>query len=411
MRILYLSQFFPPEVGATQARACEMARGLVKAGHQVTVLTEIPNHPKGIIPSAYRGKIYERTRLDQIDVIRVWVKTSPVKNPANRLAFYLSYMVHATLAGILLARESYDLIYASSPPLFVGGAALALSQLRRIPMAFEVRDLWPESAVALGEIRNLRAIALATRLEEACYRRAQVTVVVTQGILDRLAERKIPSRKLILIPNGANVELFQFQPVGRGRIRETLGLGNKFVVIYAGIHGVAQGLETLIEAARHLQRNRGIHFLLVGEGPKKAELTALSANYALSNVTFLPEQPGERMPDYLSAADVAHIPLRNLDLFKIALPSKMFDAWACKRPILLGVEGEARQVLEQARGGLFVTPEDALSLANALLVLKENPHLRDEMGEYGRAWVVKHYSRQAQATQLAALLERVVSDR
>ena len=167
-----------------------MALGLVKAGHQATVLTEIPNHPKGIIPSAYRGKGYQRTRLDQIDVIRVWVKTSPVKNPVNRLAFYLSYMVHATLAGILLARGSYDLIYASSPPLFVGGAASALSQLRRIPLVFEVRDLWPESAVALGEIRNLRAIALATRLEEACYRRAQVTVVVTQGILDRLAERR-----------------------------------------------------------------------------------------------------------------------------------------------------------------------------------------------------------------------------
>ena len=155
MRILYLSQYFPPEVGATQTRAHEMARYLVAQGHQVTVIGEIPNHPKGIIPPEYRGKLYERARLDGIDVIRVWVKTSPVKNFRTRMGFYLSYMVNATLAGWLLARGAYEAVYATSPPLFVGGAGLALSLLRRIPLVFEVRDLWPESAVVMGELGSL----------------------------------------------------------------------------------------------------------------------------------------------------------------------------------------------------------------------------------------------------------------
>ncbi len=172
MHILYLSQYFPPEVGATQTRAYEMARGLVRAGHRVTMLTEVPNHPSGIVPPAYRGKWFERSELDGIDVLRVWVKASPVKTFKSRMAFYLSYMANATLVGALKARGPFDVVYATSPPLFVGAAGLALHGLKRAPFVFEVRDLWPESAVALGELRSPRAIAWAGKLEELCYNRA-----------------------------------------------------------------------------------------------------------------------------------------------------------------------------------------------------------------------------------------------
>jgi glycosyltransferase involved in cell wall biosynthesis len=411
MHILYLSQYFPPEVGATQTRAHEMAVGLIRAGHHVTMISEVPNHPSGIIPPAYKGKLFEQANLDGIDVIRVWVKTSPVKNMYTRLAFYLSYMIHATLAGVLLGQRPYDLIYATSPPLFVGGAGLVLSFIYHIPMTFEVRDLWPESAGALGEILNPKAFALATKLEEACYRRAKAIVVVTQGILNRLIERNIPAYKLALIPNGANVDLFQFRPEGRARIRNTFGLGEKFVAIYAGIHGVAQGLERVIETAQKLQSDPGSHFLMVGDGPKKRELVELATQYALSNVTFIPAQPRERIPDYLSAADVALIPLKNLDLFKSALPSKMFDAWACQRPVLLSVDGEARSVLKKAEGGLFVSSEDVNAMAKALLDFKKDPLLRETMGQRGRTFTERYYSRQAQATQLVHLLEQILLDR
>jgi colanic acid biosynthesis glycosyl transferase WcaI len=400
MRILYLSQYFPPEAGATQTRAYEMARNFVRLGHAVTLIAELPNHPSGIIPPRYRGKLYERESLEGIQVIRVWVKASPEKSFRSRILFYLSYMVSALAAGLLLARGRFDLIYATSPPLFVGGAALALSLLRRIPLVFEVRDLWPESAVALGELRGSLPIRLASRLEQACYRRARRIVVVTRGIRSRLLERGIPAEKLVLIPNGANTDLFQFRPQARERLRRELGLEGKFTAIYAGIHGVAQGLETVVQAAGLLREDPRFHFILVGEGPRKAALAALAEAEALPNLTLLPEQARERIPDYLSAADGALIPLRALELFKGALPSKMFDAWACERPLVLSVDGEARQVLEQAGGGIFTPPEDAAALVAALRQLEGDPGLAAQMGQRGRAYTAAHYSREALAAVL-----------
>ena len=405
MRILYLSQYFPPEAGATQNRAFEMGRNLVRLGHQVTVLAEIPNHPSGIIPPEYRRRLYERAELAGMQIIRVWVKASPHKTFANRMAFYLSFMFNAILAGLLLARGPFDLIYASSPPLFVGGAALALSKLRGIPLAFEVRDLWPESAVALGELSNRRAIALAARLEQACYRQARLVVVVTRSVLEQLQQRGLPPEKLALIPNGANVDQFQFQPESRQQIRRELGLEGKCVAVYAGIFGIAQQLETVVVAAALVKEDPSLHFILIGDGPRKAELVAQAAELGLDNLTVLPEMPPERIPAYLSAADLALVPLRKLELFSGVLPSKLFDAWACQRPVLLSVEGEARTILEQVVGGLFVTPEDPQALVQAMRSLQADPAARASMGAAGRAYTVAHHSRQALAEKLADRLE------
>jgi len=409
MRILYLSQYFPPEVGATQTRAHEMARGLVQAGHQVTMIAEVPNHPHGIIPPAYRGKLYERATLDGIDVIRVWVRASPVKDFRSRMAFYLSYMVMAALAGIFLARGKFDALYATSPPLFVGGAALILSFLRRIPLIFEVRDLWPESAVALGELKNPRAIRLAAWLEERCYARARQIIVVTQGIYQRLVERGIPTDKLAFIPNGANTNLFQPQPEAAQALRQELGLGEAFVVLYAGIHGIAQGLELLLQCARRLENNPSIRFLFVGEGPVKADLMAQAQQMGLSNIIFYGEVARERVPAFLSLARVAVVPLRKLDLFEGALPSKMFDAWACACPTLVTIGGEAKAVLAQAAAGVWVAPEDVEALSAAILRLVDDPAQVRQMGENGRRFVAEHYSRQAQAQQLEKLLTSLLN--
>jgi glycosyltransferase involved in cell wall biosynthesis len=400
MKILYLSQYFPPEVGATQTRAHEMAAGLVRAGHQVTVIAEVPNHPSGIIPPEYKGKLYERSDFDGIDVIRVWVKASPVKTFRTRMVFYLSYAISAALAGLFLARGRYDLIYATSPPLFVGGTALLLSFLRRIPLVFEVRDLWPESAVVLGELKNPRAIALAERLERACYRRARRIVVVTTGIRQRLLERGTPVEKLVLIPNGANTELFRPDPEAGATLRSELGLGDAFLVLYAGIHGIAQGLETVVEAARKLKDDQRIRFLFVGEGPVKAELYALAGRYGLNNVHFHDEVPRQRVPAYLSAADVALVPLRKLDLFTAAVPSKIFDAWAAGCPTLVSIDGEARRVLEESEAGHYVEPENPRALAEAIRDLAGNRETCREMGTNGRSFVEIHFSRQAQARTL-----------
>lgn len=406
--MLYFTQYYPPEVGATQTRAFEMSRYLAAHGHHVTIVTEVPNHPSGIIPPHYRGRLSERVSESGIDVLRLWVWASPDKTFKSRMRFYLSYMGMAGLAGALI-KGRYDLVYATSPPLFVGAAGLLTATVRRIPFVFEVRDLWPESAVALGELSNPRAISAAEVLERLLYRRATRVVAVTRGIYSRLRERGLPESKLALIPNGANTEQFQYDPAGRQAVRAELGLEGSFVVMYAGIHGIAQGLETLLRAAEVLHDTPRIQFVFIGEGPKKAEMVQLAEKMGRANVQFLPEVPSARMPAYLSAADCTIVPLRDEPVFRGALPSKMFEAWACARPTVLSVSGEAQEVLNDAGAGLAVRPEDPLDMARAIDYLHDRPQEAQQMGERGRNYVLAHYSRQAQAQALETLLESLAA--
>ncbi|MDZ7271110.1 MAG: glycosyltransferase family 4 protein [candidate division KSB1 bacterium] len=405
MRILYISQYFPPEVGATQNRAYEMATHLVRMGHEVTMLTEVPNHPKGIIHPDYRRKLLVRERVNGVDVVRVWVVTRPRKTFLTRLAFYLSFALMAAGVGVCLRRR-YDVVFATSPPLFVGAAGLVIARARRARFVFEVRDVWPLSAVELGEIRNHAYARLAEKLEFALYRHALAIPVVTKGILETLRQRGVDERKLVLIPNGTNTQLFY----DRGRhARADLGWGDEFVAMYAGIFGIAQGMEVLCEAARLLKHREDIRFAFVGEGPVKDQVRQLVAQWDLRQVQLVDEVSRERMPELLSAADACIVPLKKKPLFTGALPSKMFDAWACSRPVLLAVDGEARRVLEEAQGGLFVPPEDAQSLAEAILRLAADRDLARRLGANGRRYVEHHFSRQSQAQQLANLLEGIVS--
>lgn len=406
MRILYLSQYFPPEAGATQSRAFDMAQSWIRLGHRITMLTEFPNHPSGIIPPSYRGKFYERTISEGIDIIRVWVKTSPKKNFFNRILFYLSYMINAVIAGILLVHGNFDFIYATSPPLFVGGAALILGATKRIPLVFEVRDLWPEFAVALGELSNPLAISWATWLETTCYQKARQIVVVTNGMYNHLLLRGLPPEKIIVIPNGANTDLFIFKPLERDRIRQELGYHSKFVVVYAGIHGLAQGLETILKAAQYLQDKHDIHFLFIGEGPKKEELQSLANEYRLNNLTFLPEKSRQDIPSYLSAADIALVPLRKAEVFTAVLPSKIFDAWACERPVLISIDGEAHKLVDDVNGGLYIPPEDPIKLSEALTYFLDNPEELSCMGKNGRKFTEEHHSRYILAEKLITHLDK-----
>jgi colanic acid biosynthesis glycosyl transferase WcaI len=411
MRILAISQYFPPEIGATQTRAYEMARGLIRAGHQVTMLTEVPNHPQGVIHPAYRGRLYVREETDGIDVRRLWVSASPQKTTRTRMAFYLSFMFGATLAGLFMARGHYDVVYASSPPLFVGGAALAISYLRRVPLVFEVRDLWPESAVQLGELNNPRAVRLATRLEETCYRRARHIVVVTHNIRGRLVERGYSAAKIIVIPNGANTQLYCPQPINQA-LRQQLGIRpDQFVVIYTGLHGLAHGLETALQAADLLREHEDILFLFVGDGPRKADLMDMAGQMGLDNVCFHEAVPEPELPAYIALADVGLDTRRRIGISQGTLPVKMFSYMACERPVLLSIEGEAVQLLERAGAGVAVPPETPEALARAILDLQDDPAERAAFGCNGRAFVEAHYSRQGFAHQLEDLLSAVVSDR
>lgn len=403
MRILYLTQYFPPEIGATQTRAYEMAQGLQRAGHHVTILTEFPNHPTGIIPPSYDGKWTSRETLDGLDVFRVWVKASPQKNFKARIAFYLSYMLMAAWAGLLLLRGKYDAIYATSPPLFVGGSALAISYLRRIPLFFEVRDLWPESAVSLGELNNPRIIRIATQLEEACYRRAQRIIVVTENIRRKLIDRGFDATKIHTIPNGANTDLYQPQPL-QPQLRQQLGLPvDSFVVVYTGLHGLAHGLETAVLAAEALQ-NDNIFFLFVGNGPRREAIIALAQEKQLTNTIFHEAVPEADLPAFIGVGDLGLDTRRKIGITADTLPVKMFTYMACQRPVLLAIEGEGEHLLKQAQAGYAVPPEDVPALVATIRHLCHNPHECAALAQNGRAFVEKQFSRQQFAHQLAQIL-------
>jgi colanic acid biosynthesis glycosyl transferase WcaI len=271
LRILYISQYFPPEVGATQTRAFEMASNLVRRGHRVTVLTEFPNHPLGVIPSQYRHKLFTRENMAGIDVIRTWVFTRPEKNLYVRLAFYFSFMVLSILRAVFIQKK-FDVVYATSPPLFVAVSGFVISIIKRSRFVLEIRDLWPESAVVLGELSSSLLIGLSEKLETLLYKKAIRIVMVTRGICSRLKEMNIPGAKLSLIPNGANTDLYQPGEKDRALLR-SLGIRDShFVVMYTGLHGLMHGLEFVIEAACEFQRDPELFFVFIGDGVMKSRL-------------------------------------------------------------------------------------------------------------------------------------------
>lgn len=410
MHLLYITQYFHPEVGATQTRAYEMAAYLVSTGHQVTLITEIPNHPSGRIKPGFRGRLYKREQVAGIEVIHVRALTFAHKTRLSRLLFYLSFMVSATLAGLLLCRKSIDLVYATSPPLTAGFAGYLLHLLKNKPFFIEIRDLWPESAVVLGELTHPLLIRPAVAAERAMYRAAIRIITVTLGIQGILRHRgdvqKRPS-DILLIPNGANTREFQKSPSAGAAVRRLLGWDDVFIVMYAGILGVAQGLETLLHAARILSHDPSYRFLVVGDGPRAEALQREARRMGLADIRFLGEYPRTAMPAFYSASDAALVPLRRLDLFCHARPSKLFDAWACETPVLLGVDGEAKALLDAAGGGLYYEPENPKALAHAVTQLRRMGRpAREQMGQRARAFVEAGHSRR----RWASLLERALVD-
>ncbi len=406
MKILYISQYFPPEAGATQTRAFENAKYLKSKGHDVFVLCEIPNHPAGVIFKGYEGKPFKKEILDGIKVLYIRVFTSPKKNFLTRLSFYFSFMAGACFAGITLLRDRFDIIYATSPPLPAAGAGLFLSRYKKIPFYFEIRDLWPDSAVALGELKNNFIIKIARKLEHMCYSRAVKVIGVTNGIVEILKhEKQIPVDKLELVPNGATIDSFCRDETGGERVRAKLGLNNKFVVLYAGIIGIAQNLEIMIRSAYELRNCGDIYFLVAGSGPKKSVLESMSVRFNLKNFKFIGEFPRQAMPALYSASDAALVPLANKRLFNHARPSKLFDAWACEAPVLLGIKGEAEELLNKCGGGLCYKPDDYRDLSKKIIKLKSLPsEKRMEMGKMARKYVEKFHSRQVYAEKLEQIL-------
>ena len=401
LRVTFLTHYFPPEVGPAQTRLHELAKRLIAAGETVTVVTGFPNYPAGEIFPGYRGKRLMEDSYDGIRVLRTWVFATRSRGFIGRLLNYFSFPVFSLLAVRKLGPT--DIIYVQSPPLFTGLAALWFSRLKRAPYIFNVSDIWPQSAVELGVLRNRVAIRLAEWLERHIYRGASRITVPTPGILERLVVRGVPRDKIFLLTNGVDTAAYNVTSSDR-ELAQRLGLDGHKVFMYAGLHGLAQGLDVILEAAK-LTRNPDVLYVLVGDGADKAALVAKAQAEGISNVRFLPIQPTSTLPALLNLVYATVIPLRRLDLFKAALPSKLFDSMAAGRPIVAPLWGEAAALVEAAACGLVVEPEDARGVQEAVEKLAADPALAQKLGEQGRRYVVEHFNRDDIAKRLIKLLE------
>ena len=407
MKLLYISQYFPPEMGAPAARAHELARHWVRDGHEVSVLTGFPNHPTGVIPPEWREKfrrLVYRERVDGIDVTRTWLWPLPNRQPLERMVNYSSFLLSASLTGLRLKRP--DVIIATSPQLLVALSGYWLARMKGVPFVFEVRDLWPESlsAVGVGGEKTLLNRGLRT-IAGFLYRRADHIVVVTEAFRAHLIKKwNVPAGKISVVENGVEPELFA--PVDAAALKRELGLEDKFVVCYIGTLGMAHGLGTLVDAAERIaSKLPDVVFLLVGEGAEKQRIIELARERGVTNIRFVGQQPREKIPAFISSADACAVLLRKTDVFQTVIPTKMLEFMSCERPVILGVDGQARRVLEQARAGIFVEPENADALVNAVALLHAQPDLRASLGQNGRRFVLQNLSRQRTARAYIEVLE------
>jgi colanic acid biosynthesis glycosyl transferase WcaI len=400
VRVVFLTHYFPPEIGAAQSRLSELAALLTEAGDQVTVVTPFPNYPDGVIQPGYRGKRSMEEHMDEVRVLRVPTYATPNKGFLKRVLNYLFFSFSAYTALGRLGKV--DVFYVQSPPLMVGIAALGMSSLKRAPFVFNVSDIWPQSAIELGALRNGVAIRLAEMLERHLYRRAARITCATPGILERLKAKGVPESKLVLLTNGVDSTTFRPGPP-KSELARQLGLDGHRVFLYAGTHGLSQGLDVVLEAAR-LTQNPEILYVMVGDGAHKSTLVAKAKQQSIDNVRFMPSQPKALMPDLLNLAYASLIPLRRLDLFKSALPSKMFESMAAAKPLVAGLWGEGADLVRDANCGVVVEPEDPRALQQAVEALAGDPDAARAMGERGREYVVRHYDRR----QIAATLHDVL---
>ena len=413
MKILYISQYFPPEMGAPAARAVELSRHWAAAGHEVTVLTGFPNHPTGVVPPEYRDKfrrLVAREQTDGINVVRTWLLPFPNRKVYERMLNYSSFCASAATTGLFLSRP--DVVIATSPQLLVGLSGWWLAHWKRVPFVFEVRDLWPESlaAVGMGDANSLLHRTLA-KIAGFLYRRSDLVAVVTSAFEDYLVEHwHVPREKISVIENGVETDLFV--PLTREAetsLRRELNAEGKFVVSYIGTMGMAHGLETIVAAASQLQdANPEIVFLMVGEGAEKENIIALARQRGLNNLRFVDQQPRETIPAYIASSDACLVLLKKTELFKTVIPTKMLEFMSCARPVILGVEGQARTILEEARGGLVIEPENSDALVNAIRSLAANREKARELGRNGREHIVRKFSRDQTAEKYIRVLEHLL---
>jgi glycosyltransferase involved in cell wall biosynthesis len=398
LRVLILTQHFTPEITAARSRLAPIAELLAARGHEVEVLTAVPNHPDGVVQDGFRRRVWVRRELDGFRVRHVWVKASPKKTMRTRLMLYGSYATMAALAGFVSRRP--DVIFASSPPLPVAAAAATIAVRHRRPWVMDVRDLWPEAAVALGELSNERVIRAAERLERRLYASAASIVTVTDTFRSDIAAKTDDDAKITVIPNGTTKLWLGIGETEVDRVQLELP-ADRFIWTYAGNVGIAQGLEAAIDAAAEL--DDGFQLLVIGNGPVLERIKKQAEGLPPGRVVFHGLVQPELAARYLRASDATLVPLGASPELTKFVPSKLFDCCAVGRPVILAAEGEARRLAGEAEAVYPVPPADPAALAGAVRALREDSALRERLGERGRAFAAE-YLRERQIDRLEQVL-------
>ncbi len=403
MRILFLSDNFPPEGNAPATRLWEHATRWVKAGHSVTVITCAPNFPEGKLYPGYANSWHQVEAMGGIRVVRVKTYITANEGFVKRTLDYLSFMVSAWIAGLFEKRP--DVVVATSPQFFSACAGWALAAVRGLPFVFELRDLWPASIVAVGAMKKSLAIRLLERVEMFLYRRATAIVSVTHAFKRELIDRGVEATKIYVVLNGVDLSQYQPRPRSAALVGE-IGIEGRFVVGYIGTHGLAHALDKVLDAAALLQQRSDITFLFVGGGADRARVGAMVAERRLHNVVLLARQPKARMPEIWSLCDQVLVPLRDTPVFRAVIPSKIFECMGMGIPVLMSLpEGEATAIVRDSGCGVCVPPEDPQAMAAAIEDLSADRKKRDRLAAAASA-AAPRYSRDELAAAMLKVLQR-----
>ena len=402
MKILFITDNFPPEVNAPATRTYEHALEWVAQGTEVTVITCAPNFPHGNIYDGYKNKLFQRENMDGIEVVRVWSYITANSGFIKRVLDYVSFAFSAFWVGLF---QKHDVIIATSPQFFTTWAAFSISKLRRKPWIFELRDLWPESIKTVGVMKQGKVINMLEKIELALYRDASRIIAVTDAFKTNLTDRGIDAGKIDVITNGSNVELFYPHQKNKELLNQ-LNLNGKFIVGYIGTHGLSHSLDFVIHSISKIT-DPDIHFLFIGDGAMKNTIVNLAKELNISNATFLSPISKDLVPEYLAICDVSLAPLKKADNFRKVIPSKIFEASAMRKPTLLGVEGQAQEILEKHNAGLCFEPENEVDFLAKVGLLKSDSELYSKL-QAGCDSLAAAYNRKRLAISMLSCLSKVV---
>lgn len=404
MKILFITDNFPPETAPPASRTYEHIREWNRMGHKVTVITSFPNFPFGKIYKGYKNKLWEVENMKGIKVIRVWTFIAENKGFLLRVIDFLSFMLTSFFAGIFV--KKHDLIIGTSPQFFTVCSAWALSKIKSTPWVFELRDIWPESLKAVDISQNNTLIKFFEKIEIFLYKSADLIISVTHSFKESLIQRGIDSKKIHVITNGVDANRFQYIPKDKSLLKE-FNLQNKFVVSYIGTHGMAHSIETIVNAARLIE-DSGLHndiiFLLLGSGSEKTTLKKYIEENNINNILMLDPVKRDLISKYWSITDISVVHLRESKLFETVIPSKIFESMAMGKPILLGVKGETKKIIENTSSGIYFEPENSEQLKDLVLKFHEDKNLLSQFTDNALN-ASKEYNRKKLAENMIEIIQ------